>query len=82
MLVKEMDISRLMVHVQQIDEEKIKKKEKGNMNKRARTGNFDYLKQKSSVEIALSFSRDLQPRRHYLPVFRLPSPSKIRKVEF
>lgn len=42
MLVKEMDISRLMVYAQKINEEKIKENERENM--RARIGHFNFSK--------------------------------------
>lgn len=43
-LVKKVDISRMMVRAQQIKKEKIKKKEKE--NKRARTGGFNFSQQR------------------------------------
>ena len=45
MLISEMDLSRIMVHAQQIEEQKIKDRERG--NKRARTSSFNFNQQKS-----------------------------------
>lgn len=44
-LIKEMNVSRLMVHAQLIEEKKLKKKEKE--NKRARNGSFNFNQPKS-----------------------------------
>lgn len=45
MLIKEMDLSTLMVHAQQIEKEKVKEKE--SENKRARTGSFNFAQPRS-----------------------------------
>lgn len=45
MLVKEMDLSRLIVHAQQIEKEKLKKKKRN--NKKARAGSFNFSQPRS-----------------------------------
>ena len=45
MLISEMDLSRLMVYDQQIEEQKIKERER--RNKRARIGSFNFNQPKS-----------------------------------
>lgn len=44
MLISEMDLSRLMVHAQQIKEHKIKERESGNKKARMDSFNFNQLK--------------------------------------
>ena len=44
-LIKDMDIERLIVHSQKIEEDKNKEKERE--NKRARTGSFNFAQPKS-----------------------------------
>jgi len=57
MLIKEINISRLMVHAQQI--EKAKNKEKDRKNKKSRIGSFNFTQPKSEVEIILCSTRNL-----------------------
>lgn len=62
MLVKEMDLSQLMVNAQYIEEEKVKKKERENINKRDIIGNFDYYQQKlGGSNFSLFQQRSLAP---------------------
>ena len=44
MLLKDMNISRLMTHAQQVEGGKLREQAKENKN--ARTGNYDYSRQK------------------------------------
>ena len=48
MLLGDMNISRLMTHAQQVECDKLK--EQAKENKKARTRNYDYSKQKSDGE--------------------------------
>ena len=48
MLIGDMDLARLMIHVQQVEEDKMKDRE-GLNNKRAKTSDNDYKKQKTSM---------------------------------
>ncbi|PHT35896.1 Elongation factor 1-beta 1 [Capsicum baccatum] len=66
MLIKDMDLVRLMVHAQQIEEQKTKEKERE--NKRARIGSFSFAQ-------PMSESGDLP---QFYPKSSVPAPSSTR----
>lgn len=66
MLIKKIGISRLMIHVQQIEKEKAKESE--SESRSARTGSFDFFSRNLAMVIILNFVRSPQLHAHPLLV--------------